>query len=414
MISRLAARIVCAWTIAALCFARTVQPVSAFEVTVRTVDGTETVGHLTSFSLDGSLDWQPAETGDVKTPAYEIVAITSLHQTPPAPPTGAAVYLSHQGLLFGEIGDTDENGLELTSPLLGRLRVPLECVTAMVTERGRRTLSASAVRAAARRTDRDTDELWFANGDRLSGSLLAINHEYVLVETGSGSSQTPTEYLLGVFLAEAPPAADRKPRGILRLVDSSAVPVNHLRWYGPEVQAASEDWLDLAFAAKHLASLEVLGGRWRWLGSLVPSEYEQSSLAGARWPYRIDANVMDEPLSINGRTYDRGIGLHSAARLVYYLGGDYEAFVARVGMDDSAGSLADADFEILVDERTAFRRTGIGRAEPPIPVRLDIDGVQRLEIRVGFGRNGDIQDRVNLADAALIRRAAPPVGPSAP
>jgi hypothetical protein len=401
--------------IAALGAAMAALPASAVEVTVRTVDGADTVGDLISFSLGGSLDWQPAHTEPVQTPAYEIVAITALHRTASPPATGAAVYLTPQGVLFGEIGDTDEDGLEITSPLLGRLRIPLECITAVVTERGRHTLSAPAVRAAVRSTDRDTDELWFANGDRLSGSLLAINRERVVVETDAGSSQTPTEYLLGVFLAEAPPPLeDRKPRGILRLVDSSAVPVNHLRWYGPEVQAAAEDWLDLAFSAQHLTGLEVLGGRWRWLGSLAPSEYEQSSLAGTRWPYRIDANVMDEPLSIDGRTYDRGIGLHSAARLVYYLGGDYETFVAQVGMDDSAGSYADADFEIVVDERTAFRRTGIGCGDPPTPVRLDIGGAQRLEIRVDYGRNGDIQDRVDLADAALIRRVAPPAGPTAP
>jgi len=386
-----------------------VPPAAALEVTVRTADGEEGFGRLVSFSLADGLEWQPGDSNMVRVSSDEVVSITVYDHPVGVPTDGALVHLTDGGRVFGELGDGDEEGLALTNPLLGRLRIPLERVAAVITERGRGKLSASTVRAALRPPDREADELWFANGDRLSGSLLLITGQKVMVETELGGSEASAEFLLGVFLAGASPSADQEPRlrAILRLVDASELPAQEVRWYGPDVQAAAEGWIRTSFASRHLAGVEVLGGRWRWLGDLTPSEYTQTSLTAMKWPYRVDANVLDEPMRINGRTYTRGIGLHSAARLAYYLGGEYEAFSAQVGIDDSAGPFADADFEVRVDERTAFRAKGLGRGAPAVPVRLDIAGAQRLEIAVDFGRNADIQDRVNLADAALIRKPAP-------
>jgi hypothetical protein len=388
---------------------------SATDVSIRTLDGSESVGRLVSFSLADGLEWQPPDGNMARLETEQVVSITARGRTAKAPAEGAVVHLAGGGRLIGHLRDGDEEALVLESPTLGRVRLPFEQVAAIVTERGRRELPPSTVRAALRTTRRDADALWFANGDRLSGSLLLITASQVRVETELGVSQASTEFLWGVFLAgvsDRPP--NEKLRAWLRLVDSAELPADSMAWLGQNAQVAAGDWLETSFPSLYLVSVEVLGGRWRWLGELVPTEYTQTSMAGVQWPYSVDANVLDGPLRLKGRTYTRGLGLHGAASLGYYLGGEYEAFKAVVGIDDSAGPFADADFEIRVDSRTAFRARGLRMGGDPVTVSVNIAGAQRLQIAVDFGRNGDIQDRVNLADAALIRKRTPSTDASTP
>ena len=39
----------------------------------------------------------------------------------------------------------------------------------------------------------------------------------------------------------------------------------------------------------------------------------------------------------------------------------------------------------------------------PRAVRIDVSGAHTLKLRVDFGGNGDVRDRFDWADAALIR-----------
>lgn len=377
----------------------------AEDVRVRLLDGLHRPGHLVSFSLTEGLEWQPLLSGPARVDAAEVVTIETLESSVSAPKNALRIYLVGGGSLYGKLGAAREDVIELDSQLLGTLRVPLEHVSALLTERGRRELEKNSVRSMVRRADRDADVLWFANGDRLTGSLVSVGSDVVRVVTETGPAEAPTEVLLAVFLANPAPARNPNIWARIRLTDSSELPVDVLTWYGPNVRAQAGGWLDTSFRSRFLAEVEVMGGRWLWLADLAPTEFEQRSLAGQVWPYRIDANVLDQPMRMKGRGYARGIGLHSASNIVYYLGGQYESFTALVGIDDSAGPLADADFRVRVDSRPGFQARGLRAGQDPLPVRVDVRGGQRLEIDVGFGRNADIQDRINLADAALIRKA---------
>lgn len=380
----------------------------AEDVRVRLVDGLHRPGHLVSFSLTEGLEWQPLLSGPVRIDAAEVVTIETNESSVSAPTNALRIHLVGGGSLYGKLGAAREDAIELESQLLGTVRVPLEHVAALLTERGRRELETNAIRSTVRRADQDADVLWFANGDRLTGSLVSVGSDVVKVVTETGPAEAPTDVLLAVFLANSAPARNPNIWARVQLTDSSELPADVLTWYGPNIRAQAGGWLDASFRSRFLAQLEVMGGRWLWLADLAPTEFEQRSLAGQIWPYRIDANVLDRPMRMKGRGYPRGIGLHSASSIVYYLGGQYESFTALVGIDDSAGPLADADFRVRVDSRPGFQTRGLRAGQDPLPVRVDVRGGQRLEIDVDFGRNADIQDRVNLADAALIRKAPAP------
>lgn len=157
-----------------------------------------------------------------------------------------------------------------------------------------------------------------------------------------------------------------------------------------------------------IRSADVSGGRWQWLVEMAPQSFESIPYMTRRWPLMRDRNALGEPLRCRGRAYEHGLGLHAAAKLVWKLDGGYARLRMEIGIDDSGGAWSDADVEIKRDgESATIRIDHLRHGETPRPVDLDVTGTRVLEITVGFGENGDIQDRVDLLDAALVRAAAP-------
>ena len=69
--------------------------------------------------------------------------------------------------------------------------------------------------------------------------------------------------------------------------------------------------------ASSLVFLQPLAGRAVYLSDLKPAEYRQTPFLTLPWPYQPDRNVTGGLLRAGGRLYMKGIGVHSAARLVY-------------------------------------------------------------------------------------------------
>ncbi|GAG42270.1 unnamed protein product, partial [marine sediment metagenome] len=77
---------------------------------------------------------------------------------------------------------------------------------------------------------------------------------------------------------------------------------------------------------------------------------------------------------------------------------------------DSAGgtpALADVTAEIRVDGQVRHRQEHVTSGKLWGPVRIEVGGAARIELRALFGENGSVQDRFNWADAGLIRAARP-------
>jgi hypothetical protein len=125
------------------------------------------------------------------------------------------------------------------------------------------------------------------------------------------------------------------------------------------------------------------------------------------WPYRRDRNVMGDPLSVGGKRYMKGIGMHSAARLTFRLDGDYRRFDAAVAIDDSAGKRGSVTFGVYVLRdgawAEAFTSGTVRGGEAPRPVSVDLTGAQGLTLTVDYADRGDELDRANWLDARLVK-----------
>ena len=113
--------------------------------------------------------------------------------------------------------------------------------------------------------------------------------------------------------------------------------------------------------------------------------------------------MLGGPLSIGGRGFESGIGVHSRSVLTYELDGQYREFTAQCGLDDAAGLMGDVSASIVVDGEVKWEERHMRGGTQPRAVRIDVSGARTLKLRVDFGGNGDVRDRFDWADAALIR-----------
>jgi len=107
-----------------------------------------------------------------------------------------------------------------------------------------------------------------------------------------------------------------------------------------------------------------------------------------------------QPLSLGGTRYDKGLGTNSPALVRYLLGKRCSRFSADIGIDDRAGAIGSAVFQVWADNGKIFDSGTMLRATPPRHIDLDVSG--RTEIRLFVGEVDDIgQDHADWADARL-------------
>ncbi len=175
------------------------------------------------------------------------------------------------------------------------------------------------------------------------------------------------------------------------------------------------DWRDATLKARlhagpavqietqRVVALDFVGGLWEWLPSHRPISFEHTSMWGLDWAIAVDRNVLGEPMVVAGETFEHGIGVHGRTRITYDLRGRYRELVTQFGMDDHSGPFANIDVRILVDGQRRFAQPGVRRGTLFGPVRVDVTRANRVELVTDFGENGDIQDRFNWVETALIR-----------
>jgi len=162
------------------------------------------------------------------------------------------------------------------------------------------------------------------------------------------------------------------------------------------------DGLELTVPWDHVVRLAVSSRRMAFLSDLKPTDVTVEPIVTDPWPPMMDAAVLGGPLAIGDRTFDRGIGVHATTRMTWRIDGDYDALAMFVGIDESVGDRGDAVVRVVGDGRELLSRRVKG-GDAPLPIRLDVRGVDELQLIAEAGEGLDLGDRVNFADARLIK-----------
>jgi hypothetical protein len=117
---------------------------------------------------------------------------------------------------------------------------------------------------------------------------------------------------------------------------------------------------------------------------------------------RFDQGRDDPALRLDGKSYTKGISLHSRTELTYRVPAKSRKFLALAGIDDSVGSEGHVTVKISGDGKELYSGNFSG-ADKAVPLEIDVAGVRKLTILVDYGQDLDVGDYFDLAEARIVK-----------
>lgn len=245
----------------------------------------------------------------------------------------------------------------------------------------------------------------------VAGVFRGIDKDYLQVEVNGKRSRVRRQLVQGVILT--PIASDRKesdPPARLEIPGAGRLPVylkgiEHTRegplllFRLPLSPESATQKIPLSALAKILPASDKIV----FLSSLEPARVEETAVVGKAFAYRKDLSVNGTPLQMKGRTYRKGLGVHSRTVLEYLLNNQYKNFAAIVGLDDSSGGKGSVTFVVSIDGKELLRENFDSRKKP-LPISFSVAGAKILRLLVDYGEDRlDFADHADWANARLTK-----------
>ena len=130
---------------------------------------------------------------------------------------------------------------------------------------------------------------------------------------------------------------------------------------------------------------------------------DQLDLSAATQGYGVpikNKSVDGKTLTIAGKAFERGFGTHSVSSLLILLEGKATLFTAQVGIDDEvAGQKPAAEFILYGDGQKLWTSGVMYLGDAAKPCSVQLSGVQKLELVVTDGGNGNYYGHSDWANA---------------
>ncbi len=326
----------------------------------------------------------------------------------PAPSFDARVYLTGGEQLFGKFEGLGSESLRLRTPWGDPLVVPLAYVAGVYMGLPEHKESTKSFERRLR--NRGVEDLLLGRSN--DGEVVAISG----VAEGTEGDKLRFQFqekvrtlslkqVEGLVLAMRP--EPERPEGLRPTFSIAGGLVVSGLWKTLDaktwkIETAWGEVLDLP--AAEVRDVRFRGGRATYLSDLAPSKVEETPYLGRRNPWRKDVNLFGAPLKMAGRTYDRGLAVHSRSALTYDLNGHFATFEALVGFDESAKGVGRVDCRVFADDKEIYANPDLHADAPPSKLSLPVAGAERLKLVIDFGPDQDTGDRVIWANARLLRK----------
>jgi len=243
---------------------------------------------------------------------------------------------------------------------------------------------------------------------KLDGRLESLDADGGSFMFAGESRKFKSDRVFGIVFAAGAKSAPLYPLTV-ELADGSV--------FSGTLQRADADGLRVAASVGatvdvHIADITALrfhGDRVVYVSDLKPVAEKVEGIVHAPWPVVRDKSVSGLPLSICGRKFAKGLGVHSRTELSYALNSGFERFAATIGIDDAVRPLGGVVMRVGGDSAVLFESGAIGGTDPPRDIIVDVSGVKILTLTVDYGDGLDVAGHADWGDARLIRpRASKP------
>jgi hypothetical protein len=214
-----------------------------------------------------------------------------------------------------------------------------------------------------------------------------------------------TEKVYAIVLAP-PPGEPPKPGALAELRDGSILPGRLVAVDDAVIRFDASVGGEHAWPIERVARLRIHSPRVTYVSDLSPIRQAVEGRLHRDWPVGIDETVAGKALTLGGRRFERGLGVHSRTELVYRIDGGFERFVAVIGIDDAFRPRGSVVFRIVGDGAVRFDSGPVTGRDEPRHVNGPVGGVRELSLIVDFGADLDLADHAIWGDARLLR----PVG----
>jgi hypothetical protein len=123
-----------------------------------------------------------------------------------------------------------------------------------------------------------------------------------------------------------------------------------------------------------------------------------------------DRSVLGNILTLNGVTYQKGIGTHANSQILYDIGGNCSAFQSDVGVDDEVrfpGSAASIVFQVFADNAKLYDSGLLTATSPTQKVNVSLNHHKQLKLVVTDGGDAITSDHADWSNAHLTCSAPP-------
>ncbi len=245
----------------------------------------------------------------------------------------------------------------------------------------------------------------------IRGRLVELNSQGGTFIYANRPRPFRAERIYGVILAMGATAASHYPL-TFELSDGSLFSAWIERADGGSLRLAISIGMTVDLPTSEILNISVDSDRVVYLSDLSIVNQRNEGILHRSWPVMMDRSISGGPLSINGRVFDKGIGVHSFTEVSYDTEGKYETFAATIGIDDSVRPRGNAVFRVLGDGTVLFESGAVTGRDRGRDIIVDVVHVNQLTLIVNYGDELDLADYADWGGARLLKPAQAPGSPS--
>ena len=107
-----------------------------------------------------------------------------------------------------------------------------------------------------------------------------------------------------------------------------------------------------------------------------------------------------QPITLNGTTYPKGLGVHAASDIQYAIS-NCTNFQSDIGVDDEVGANGSVDFQVFLNGNNAYDSGVMTGSSATKQINLDLTGKTQLELVVTNGGDNIDYDHGDWAGARI-------------